>query len=327
MSTAKERMAAIRAAYADPTPSGPRENFTNKYYPFWNMKAGQRAVIRFLPDLDGKNPRMFMVEKVSHNLTINGQKKTVPCLSMYGDDCPVCKVSQDYYKVNDKINGKKYWRKKQYIAQALVIEDPLPADADSGETHQGQVRHIALGYQLYNIIKEAFASEDDPLEDAPQSFEGGYDFIIKKTEQGEYSTYTMGTKFHSKQRPLSEEELVVAEEGMIELATLLPKHPGVEKVRAMLNADLNGEDYQDDSKRGSSASDDADDETPAPRAPAKPAARPAATKVVEDESPFVEPKTVVKTQAKPAAPAEEFSDVDDMLAAIQARRKAAAAAK
>jgi hypothetical protein len=327
MSTAKERMAAIRAAYADPTPSGPRENFTNKYYPFWNMKAGQRAVIRFLPDLDGKNPRMFMVEKVSHNLTINGQKKTVPCLSMYGDDCPVCKVSQDYYKVNDKINGKKYWRKKQYIAQALVIEDPLPADADSGETHQGQVRHIALGYQLYNIIKEAFASEDDPLEDAPQSFEGGYDFIIKKTEQGEYSTYTMGTKFHSKQRPLSEEELVVAEEGMIELATLLPKHPGVEKVRAMLNADLNGEDYQDDSKRGSSASDDADDEAPAPRAPAKPAARPAATKVVEDESPFVEPKTVVKTSAKPAVPAEEFSDVDDMLAAIQARRKAAAAAK
>jgi gp32 DNA binding protein like len=327
MSTAKERLAALRGAFGDNQQGGPREQFTNKYYPFWNMKAGQRAVIRFLPDRDESNPRMFMVEKVSHNLTINGQKKTVPCLSMYGEDCPVCKVSQDYYKVNDKINGKKYWRKKQYVAQALIVEDPLPADGETGETHQGQVRHIALGYQLYNIIKEAFASEDDPLDDAPQSLDGGYDFIIKKTEQGEYSTYTMGSKFHSKQRALSEEELAIAEEGMIELATLLPKNPGVEKVYAMLNADLNGEDYQDD-KRGGSAPAGDDEDEPAPRA--KPAAsRPAPAKAAEDDEPPFEPtpKAAPKAPVKAAAAAEDFNDVDDMLAAIQARRKAAAAAK
>lgn len=318
-------LAALRAQFGDQQQGGPRETFTNKYYPFWNMKPGHRAVIRFLPDRDEKNPRMFMVEKVSHNLTINGQKKTVPCLSMYGEDCPICKVSQDYYKVNDKINGKKYWRKKQYIAQALIVEDPLPADGETGQTHQGQVRHIALGYQLYNIIKEAFASEDDPLDDVPQSFDGGYDFIIKKTEQGEYSTYTMGTKFHSKQRPLTEEELVVAEEGMIELATLLPKNPGVEKVRAMLNADLNGEDYQDDNRRGGGDEGD-DDEAPARRPAARPApaAKPAASKpaAADDDEPPFEPTP--RPVAKPAAPAADAgeSDVDAMLAQIRARRQA-----
>ena len=318
MSNAK--LAALRAQFGGTEKETQREGFTNNYYPFWNMKAGQRAIIRFLPDRDESNVRGFLVEKVFHNLTINGQKKTVPCLSMYGEDCPVCKISQDYYKAKDEVNGKKYWRKKQYIAQALIVEDPLEADKDTGETHAGKVRYIALGYQLYNIIKEAFASEDDPLDDVPYSFEGGYDFIIKKSQQGEYSTYTMGTKFQSKQRALSEDELVVVEDGMIELASLLPKNPGVEKVQAMLNADLNGEDYQEPGRQ-SRASDDE-----APVAKAKPVAGKKQA-VEDDEPPFTpDPKPVAKPAAKPAVAAadEGSSDVDDMLAAIRARRKASA---
>lgn len=311
MSNAK--LAALRAQFGGNQQGEPREQFTNKYYPFWNMKPGQRAVIRFLPDRDDSNPRGFLVEKVSHTLTINGQSKSVPCLSMYGDDCPICKLSQDYYKVNDKVNGKKYWRKKQYIAQALIVEDPLPADQQTGESHQGQVRHIALGYQLYNIIKEAFASEDDPLEGVPYDFNEGYDFIIKKTEQGDYSTYTMGTKFHSKQRALSEVEVEVVESDMIELKTLLPKHPGLEKVQAMLNADLNGEDYSDDNQRAA--------------APAPSRAKPAFTPDDDDDMPFTPPaRASAPAPAPKAAPAESSADtdVDDMIATIRARRQARA---
>lgn len=312
------KMDQLRAMYSptkDKQGGENRGNFVNKYYPFWDMKAGQRAVIRFLPDKDATNPRLFTVEKLSHNLTINGNKRTVPCLAMYDEPCPVCKVSQDYYKVNDKINGKKYWRKKQIIAQALVIEDPLPANDETGETHQGQVRHIALGFQLHEIIKEAFASVDEPLLEAPHEFVGGYDFIIKKTEQGEYATYAMGSKFMGRQRDLTDEEVAVAEADMIELKTLLPKHPGLEKVQAMLNADLNGEDYKDPGK----------DEGSAPRAPAaKPAApKPAAARSDEDDEPPFEP-TPRKPAPAAAAPAGEDDDVDAMLAAIQARRKAAA---
>ena len=69
-----------------------------------------------------------------HNLEINGDRKSVPCLSMYGEDCPICAVSSAYYKAEDKENGKKYWKKKQHIAQALIVEDPLPADEATQET-------------------------------------------------------------------------------------------------------------------------------------------------------------------------------------------------
>jgi len=310
--SSKDKLAALKAQFAanKEGSGGNGEQRVNNYYPFWNMKSGQSAKIRFLPDADESNPRGFMVEKVSHNLTINGQKKTVPCLSMYGEDCPVCKISQDYYKAKDEVNGKKYWRKKQYLAQALVVEDPLPADPETGETHAGKVRFLALGFQIYNIIKEAFASEDDPLEGIPYDFEDGYDFIIKRTDQGQYPSYTTGTKFMSKQRALTEDELAVAEAGMVELKTLLPKNPGFDKVDAQLSADLNGEEYSDDS--------------------AKPASKAAPKQKGgdDDDSPFVESAKPVKAPKPAPAPASSgdddgASDVDDMLAQIRARRNKA----
>lgn len=311
MTSAKDKLAALKAQFGSQKDGGAGNgNQVNNYYPFWNMKTGQSAKVRFLPDVDESNPRGFLVEKVSHNLTINGQKKTVPCLSMYNEDCPVCKISQDYYKAKDDVNGKKYWRKKQYIAQALIVEDPLPADETTGETHAGKVRYLALGFQIYNIIKEAFASEDDPLEGVPYDFNDGYDFIIKRTDQGQYPSYTTGTKFMSKQRALTEDELAVVEAGMVELSTLLPKNPGFDKVNAQLSADLNGDEYEEEG---------------AAKPASKPAAKPAASD--DDDTPFV-PAKAAAPAPKPAPKADAGDsdggdEVDDMLAAIRARRAAA----
>jgi hypothetical protein len=291
----------LKGIFEQEAPQGERSSLPNNYYPFWDMKANQKAVIRFLPDANQDNPRGFLVEKVFHNLTINGQRKMVPCLSMYGEDCPICKISQEYYKAKDDVNGKKYWKKKQYMAQVLVVEDPLTPDANTGENHEGKVRLVSLGFQIYNIIKEAFTS--DELESVPYAFETGYDFIIKKTEQGQYASYAVGTKFQNRPRALTEEEISVVEEGLIELNTLLPKNPGIEKVQAMLNAELNGEEYRDDN-----GFSDKDDVAPA-RATAKTAPAPQPTRA----APAAEPVPDAEASGGDA-------DVDDMLAAIRARR-------
>lgn len=287
MTTAKKSLASLRSAFGGdekPETTGPR--FTNNYYPFWSMNSGQRAVVRFLPDLNDNNPRGFLVEKVTHSLTINGQKRSIPCLSMYNEDCPICKISQAYYKAKDDINGKKYWKSRQSLGQVLVVEDPLPPD-ENGETHVGKVRMISLGFQILNIIKEAFAS--DELEGIPYDFEEGYDFIIKKTESGGYPGYAVGTKFANKQRSLTASELEAAEAGMIDLVTLLPKHPGLDKVQAQLDAEMNGEEYSD-----------------SPSTPAK------------EELPFT--PTAKSTTTEEVAGDD---NVDDMLAQIRARRKKA----
>jgi hypothetical protein len=308
---AKRNIEEARAAFATP----PRENnnteYVNNYYNFWDMKVGQTCTIRFLPDLNEDSPRGFLVEKTTHSLTINGEKKTIACMEPFTGpkSCPICKLSSDYYKVEDKLNGKKYWRKKGYIAQALILEDPLPPNKDTGETHVGKVRYIALGFQLYNIIKEAYAATVEPLEAEPCDIHDGYDFVIKKSQKGEYADYSVGTKFFSKQRALTEDELAVFGETSVDLATLLPKNPGVEKVQAMLNAELNGEQYNDKK--------DDDNGFSTPAAKAAPAAK------IETPAHKAEAPKVPETPAP--APAGN-NDVDDMLATIRARRKAAASA-
>jgi len=217
---------------------------TSNYYRFWDMKENEHAVVRFLIDSDPTNPLGFMVEKLQHVLEINGDRKAVPCLKMYDEDCPICKVSSQYYKEEgkDSVNGRKYWRKKQHILQALIIKDPLPADSETGETSEGKVRFLNLGFQLYSVIKEAFDSGD--LDVPPFFHEGGCDFIIKKsTTPDGRAKYDIGSKFARKASDLTPDQIGVADEFSIELNTLIPSHPGIEKVEAMLEASLTGGEY------------------------------------------------------------------------------------
>ena len=224
----------IQAAFKKEDTEGSRPS---NYYPFWDMKVGEQATVRFLPDKDENNPLGFMVEKFNHTLTINGESKSIPCLKNYNEDCPICKVSAGYYNESDKINGKKYWRKKQNLVQALIVEDPLPANDDTGENREGKVLFLALGYQLFTVIKEAFESGE--LDEIPFAYEGGCNFIIKKTKQGEYDTYAVGSKFARKSSDLTPDEIAFVEDQLVSLETLLPAHPGLDKVDSMLYAALN----------------------------------------------------------------------------------------
>lgn len=290
----------LRNAFKTPDHEG-GERMPNNYFPFWNMNEGDQAIVRFLPDANEDNPMGFLVEKVTHQLEINGEKKVVPCLSMYGEDCPICALSKSYYDAEDKVNGKKYWKKRQYIAQALVIEDPLPLDPKTNEDHVGKVRYMAMGFQLFNIIKEAFESGD--LDEAPFAYEGGTNFIIKKSKQGEYASYALGSKFARKSTDLPAE--ITDELELVDLSTLLPPHPGRDKVEAMLSAAVTGAAYGgDDNNAGS---DNAAFEKAVK-------AKVAASSAVDEPAPA-------------AASANVDDEADDILAQIRQRRAAKASAE
>lgn len=235
-----------------------RDSMPNNYYRFWDMPEGSQAVVRFLPDLNEDNPFIFFVEKRYHQLYINGEKKNIPCLTTYDEECPICAVSSGFYKRDDEEKGKAYWRKRQYLTQAIIVEDPLPPDAATGENSQGKVKCLSLGYQLFNIVKDAVETPGE-LESVPFNFDDGIDFIIKKSKQGKYSTYVLGSRFARKQRPLTDEEIAEAEANMIDLSTLLPRKPEIEKVESDLAASLNDTnaavaagDYSDDNDDTSS---------------------------------------------------------------------------
>ena len=295
------RMDKLKASWAK---TETNERRPNNYFPFFLMQNDQSATVRFLPDLNENNPLDFVVEKLMHTLTVNGEDKTIPCLKMYDKnvDCPICKVSAAFYKKEGKgsVNGKKYWRKKQHIAQALVLEDPLPNDKDTGENHEGKVRFLNVGWQLHGVIDAVFKSGE--LDEVPYDYDEGCNFIIAKSEQGDYSTYSLASRFARKSTSLTDEERAVIEENIVDLSTLLPPKPDLAFVESQLEASLTGASVDDEGNTDSSSA------APAPTTKAS------------------APSTKKEDAPAPAATVEEDSDeADDVLAAIQQRRKARAA--
>lgn len=259
MSSKRPTLAELRERFKKPTNTG-----GSQYIPFWDMKTGEQMTVRFLPDQNPDNPLLFVVEKLSHQLEVDGERKTIPCLKMYGrDDCPICKVSQAHFKKKDKDNGLKYWRKKQFIAQVLVQEDPLPPN-DEGETYQGKVRPILLGPKIYDAVK--LAIEDGELDEVPCDYENGTDFVIKKGKQGDFADYSR-SKFARNPSALSSDQIESITSQLIDLSTLLPKMPSLEEVEDLLERHLNGSSKPSKS----SAADDEDEDRPAARRSQTPA--------------------------------------------------------
>lgn len=300
----KQSLAELRERFK--SQKDKKSNFKNgDTYPFWDIKLEDSAIIRILPDGNTENPDMFFIDKLEHFLPINGKNKKIPCIWMYGEKCPICELSQKFYKAGDKIQGKLYWRKKQSLFRAVIIKDPLPAD-ETGETALGKVKTIQFNFQLMQKIMEQISNEDDPLEELPWDSKKGYNFIIKKMKQGEYDNYVIASGFAGKSTPIPAEYLDSIE--LIDLKTLLPANPGEDTVHALLTAHLTGEDMPDDYQEPPAEADTPKSATTARHTP-------------EDETVVVRRPTKV---VEPVASMVEEEEEDPIMARVRKRREAAA---
>ena len=112
----------------------------NSIYPHWNIDEGTTATVRFLPDANGSNT-FFWVERQLIKLPFNGVKGDpnikqtivqVPCIEMYGtgETCPVLAEVRPWYKDETlKEMANKYWKKRSYIFQGFVRQNPLGDDS------------------------------------------------------------------------------------------------------------------------------------------------------------------------------------------------------
>jgi hypothetical protein len=266
--------------------------FDSDVYPFWKMQDGQEAVVRILADLDEENLDIFQIEKLSHTIHINNKERYIPCIRMYGEDCPVCERSQKYYNSDDKVKGKYYWRSKKVLLRALILKDPLPLD-ESGP-RVGRVMTLSLMAELTNRIVSdvaAFADDDTP----PWDLQGGTNFVIrrgeKQTPTGKQATYA-GSGFERRPSPLPPEMLETVK--LVNLRTLLPQNPGLDKVVALLEAHDNRSEYTGGDAAGASQSSETTDT--------------ASTNAAADQSQVAEPasnttqaQTVTAAATAPAA--------------------------
>lgn len=289
------KLAALKNAYEQKkTTTGGGDSTWKLFYPFWKMPDDTTATVRFLPDLDPDNPLQFLVENLQHELVINGEKKKVPCLSMFGEDCPICALSRQYYDEKNEELGKKYYRKKSYIGQCVVIESPFEHD-------QSQlVKLIEFGPQVFKQIQAAFASTD--LDEVPYELKGGYNFRFRKTKTGSGQNSYTTSNFSPKQSDLDDE--LIAKLNLFNLADYRGKKPDVASVEAMLLAERTGQAFKENHS-------DAEPEN-------------LATKVVAEAKAAPEQAAPVVEQAPPAPAVGSGKSVLEML---RAKAKAAEASE
>jgi len=219
--------------------------------------------------------------------------------------------------------GRKYWKKRSYIFQGFVRENPIADD----KSPANPIRRFIIGPQIFTTIKSALM--DPELEELPTDLMRGLDFRISKASKGGFADYS-GSKWSRKETALTEaEQAAIAEHGLFDLSTFLPKKPSEAEVRVikeMFEASVDGQSYDTERWgqyfRPAGVSAPAGGGAPAPATAvvdghgdvhevAKPA--PVASNDFDDEEPAV---ATAPVEAKPST-----DKAQDILAMIRARQK------
>jgi len=221
----------------------------NAIYPHWNIQEGQEAVVRFLPDKDPNNT-FFWTERAMIKLPFAGVKGQadsrpvqvqVPCMEMYGKTCPILTEVRPWFKDKSMEDmGRKYWKKKSYIFQGFVLQNPLADD----KSPENPIRRFIIGPQIFNIIRSALL--DPEMEELPTDSVRGVDFRITKTSKGGYADYST-SKWSRRERALDEAERAAIDKyGLHNLNDFRPKEPTdaeVKIIKELFEQSVEGEAY------------------------------------------------------------------------------------
>ena len=310
----------------------------NAIYPHWNIQEGTTARIRFLPDGNPDNG-FFWIERAMIKLPFVGVKGQadskrvevqVPCIEMYGKEynCPILAEVRTWFKdPGMEEMGRKYWKKKSYIFQGFVRDNPLADD----RTPENPIRRFLISPQIFSLVKASLM--DPELENLPTDYEAGLDFLVSKTAKGGYADYSI-SKWSRKETALTSDELSAIEKyGLFDLASFLPKKPGeveLKVMKEMFEASVDGRPYDLEAwgsyykpfGLNAPASSNNSEETPRAAVPARAASRP----VVADDDDDVPFAAVDETPAQVVEPVKAKAGTqraEDILAMIRNRNKAA----
>jgi hypothetical protein len=318
---------------------GNKSQGDNAIYAHWNIPENTTARIRFLPDADSKN-NFFWIERAMIRLPfagIKGQADSkpvtvqVPCMEMWNEACPILAEVRPWFKdPNLEEMGRKYWKKRSYLFQGFVRDNPIGDD----KTPENPIRRFIISPQIFNLVKNALMDPD--MENLPTDYEAGLDFNIKKTSKGGYADYNTSTWARKESALTAEEAAAIEQFGLHNLSDFLPKKPGeveLQILKEMFEASVDGQPYDPDrwanyfkpsgfkGGEGSTGDDSEVKATPVPQA--RPAV--AAKATVAESAPWEEEDEGVSTAsapiATPAVKPASSQKAEDILAMIRNRKQ------
>lgn len=225
----------------------------NLFYRYKNMTFGQTATIRFLPAsaeiADNEvQPKFWEAKKVIRLRFENPEQADsevvlqIPAMQMY-TNCKtendlVLKQAKALYDQADKLKkaGKEeeakqiqakasyHWHRGETIAQCFVIRSPFVEE----NPPESLIRLVEPNKQIMNVIN-ATLNSDDPevkLEYWPVHGRKGTNFVIKKSQSGDWPKYDAGSCFSRQTSAWTTEQLDALEShGLFNLKDFLPARP------------------------------------------------------------------------------------------------------
>jgi hypothetical protein len=301
----------------------------NAIYAHWNIPEGTNSRIRFLPDANPNNS-FFWVERAMIKLPfagIKGQTDSkpvtvqVPCVEMWGDACPVLAEVRAWFKdPNLEDMGRKYWKKRSYLFQGFVRENPIGDD----KTPENPIRRFVISPQIFNLVKTALL--DPEMDSLPTDYAAGLDFNVKKTSKGGYADYNTSSWARKESALTAEEAAAIETYGLYDLSEFLPKRPteaDLKVIKEMFEASVDGQPYDPErwanyyKPPGFNGSDSGS-------TAAVPRTAPVASHdvVLDDDEPFVPVQPVVTESRMETADAKPSSQrAEDILNMIRNRQK------
>jgi hypothetical protein len=327
MASLAEIRAKLKEQESRGSDNNQRSGGDNSIYPFWNLKEGSEAVVRFLPDGNQDNT-FFWVERAMIKLPFAGIKGStdskqvqvqVPCVEMYNDGsaCPILSEVRGWFKDPAlEEMGRKYWKKRSYIFQGFVTEDGLKED----QKPENPIRRFIIGPQIFQLIRGALL--DPEMDNLPTDILHGVDFKLAKTSKGGYADYSTSS-WKRRERPLSDDEQAALKaHGLYNLNDFLPKKPGeveLKVIKEMFEASVDGEAYDMDRWGQYFKPAGMSQATGDPMAQSKPAATQSVAKSIDEDD---EPAAVAAPAATQEAPASGGGRAEDILAMIRNRKSA-----
>lgn len=313
----------------------------NANYPFWSNPDGSTAALRFLPDGDAGND-FFWVERLIIKLPFSGIKGDinsratevqVPCMDMWKPgSCPINAEIRPWWKAGKDMEdlARKYWRKKSFLFQGFVVQNPNVEDAANAP--ENPIRRFAINPSVFDRIKTVFM--DQEVENSPVGYEDGLDFRLVKGTKGQYADYG-SSSWARRERALSSEELAAIDKfGLFNLSNYLPKKPDEQHLQAivdMFRDSVDEKPYDPDKfaqfyKPYGLKTDDSNEQVMESMKTTVQVPRnvkiTAPKAVAEDEVPFdVSPNTTQSASSAEEAP-KKLTSPEDILAAIRKRNQA-----
>lgn len=335
MATSLAEIRAKLQAQENRGQGGSSQGGDNAIYAHWNIPEGTSAKIRFLPDANSKND-FFWVERLMIRLPfagIKGQSDSkpvvvqVPCVEMYGEACPILAEVRTWFKDPSlEEMGRKYWKKKSYLFQGFVKDNPLSDD----KTPENPIRRFVISPQIFNLIKSALM--DPELESMPTDYTAGLDFTVTKTSKGGYADYST-SKWSRKETALTAaEQAAIDANGLFNLADFLPKKPGdveLKVLKEMFEASVDGQAYDPErwgqyykpSGFTGKGGDDTSSPTTAAPAPAQGYVAPNSGAVAAQPAPFDIDEDDAPVATAPVTAKPSSQKAEDILAMIRNRAK------